>query len=72
VSSLEFAYLAAPQSAQSLVMSLRFGSVGLSSLFSSGYVSIYQRINRNFTMTNLEVFKKKPNSLSLNRFSFLV
>jgi dipeptide/tripeptide permease len=58
VASLEFAYLAAPQSAQSLVMSLHFSSTGLSSFLGSGYVNIYESIYRNFTITNLEVLKK--------------
>jgi dipeptide/tripeptide permease len=40
VASLEFAYLAAPQSAQSLIMSLRFCSAGLSSFFGSGIVGL--------------------------------
>ncbi|CAF1563409.1 unnamed protein product [Rotaria magnacalcarata] len=40
VASLEFAYLAAPQSAQSLIMSLRFCSAGLSSFFGLGIVSV--------------------------------
>ncbi len=40
VASLEFAYLAAPQSAQSLIMSLRFCSAGLSSFFGSGMVGL--------------------------------
>jgi dipeptide/tripeptide permease len=40
VASLEFAYLAAPQSAQSLIMSLRFCSAGLSSFFGSGIVAL--------------------------------
>jgi dipeptide/tripeptide permease len=40
VASLEFAYLAAPRSAQSLVMSLRFCSAGLSSFFGSGIVGL--------------------------------
>lgn len=40
VASLEFAYLAAPRSAQSLIMSLRFCSAGLSSLFGSGIVTL--------------------------------
>lgn len=40
VASLEFAYLAAPQSAQSLIMSLRFCSAGISSFFGSGIVGL--------------------------------
>lgn len=55
VASLEFAYLAAPQSAQSLVMSLRFTSTGVSSFLASGYVSIYKSIHPGFGMTNNEV-----------------
>ena len=55
IASMEFAYLAAPQSAQSLVMSLRFTSAGLSSFLSSGYISIYKSIYQNFTMGNTEV-----------------
>ncbi|CAF3415129.1 unnamed protein product [Rotaria sp. Silwood1] len=54
VASFEFAYLAAPQSAQSLVMSLRFCSVGLSSFLGSAYISIYESAYENFTVTNLE------------------
>ncbi|CAF2586135.1 unnamed protein product [Rotaria sp. Silwood2] len=54
VASLEFAYLAAPQSAQSLVMSLRFCSVGLSSFLGSAYINIYENVYENFTVTNLE------------------
>ncbi|CAF3827932.1 unnamed protein product [Rotaria magnacalcarata] len=54
VASLEFAYLAAPQSAQSLVMSLRFCSAGISSFLGSGYIKIYENIYENFTVTNLE------------------
>ena len=40
VASLEFAYLAAPRSAQSLIMSLRFCSAGLSSFFGTGLVAL--------------------------------
>ncbi|UJR33175.1 hypothetical protein I4U23_020631 [Adineta vaga] len=54
IASLEFAYLTAPQSAQSLVMSLRFCSVGLSSFLASGYINIYERFNANFSVTNSE------------------
>ncbi|CAF0976439.1 unnamed protein product [Rotaria sp. Silwood1] len=41
IASLEFAYLAAPQSAQSLLMSLQFCSLGLSSFIGKAYLSIY-------------------------------
>jgi dipeptide/tripeptide permease len=58
ITSLEFAYLAAPQSAQSLVMSLRFCSTGLSSFLGSAYLGVYESINKNFTMANNEVLKK--------------
>ncbi|CAF1073120.1 unnamed protein product [Adineta ricciae] len=54
VASLEFAYLTAPQSAQSFVMSLRFCSVGLSSFLASGYMNIYDGLNANFSITNSE------------------
>lgn len=55
VASLEFAYLTAPQSAQSFVMSLRFCSLGLSSFLGSGYINIYNRVYNNFSVTNSEV-----------------
>ncbi|CAF1286967.1 unnamed protein product [Adineta ricciae] len=54
IASLEFAYLTAPQSAQSFVMSLRFCSVGLSSFLASGYMNIYDGLNANFSITNSE------------------
>lgn len=38
VASFEFAYFAAPRSAQSLIMSLRFCSLGLSSFIGDAYV----------------------------------
>ncbi|UJR14010.1 hypothetical protein I4U23_001009 [Adineta vaga] len=52
VASLEFAYLAAPQSAQSLIMSLRFCSAGLSSFFGSGIVGLLSIENGNHTTEN--------------------
>lgn len=55
VASLEFAYLAAPQSAQSLIMSLRFCSAGLASFIGSAYVGIFVRIKENLTLDNTEV-----------------
>ena len=55
VASLEFAYLAVPQSAQSLVMSFRFCSAGFASFLDFGYISVYENVNKNFTLTNLEV-----------------
>ncbi|CAF3686742.1 unnamed protein product [Rotaria sp. Silwood1] len=52
VASLEFAYLAAPQSAQSLIMSLRFCAAGLSSLFGSGIVGLMSIAIGNQTSEN--------------------
>lgn len=43
VASYEFAYMAAPRSAQSLIMSLRFCSLGLSSFLGEAYVSIFSK-----------------------------
>ncbi|CAF2495975.1 unnamed protein product [Rotaria sp. Silwood2] len=40
VASFEFAYMAAPRSAQSLIMSLRFCSLGLSSFIGDAYVKV--------------------------------
>ncbi|CAF1244094.1 unnamed protein product [Rotaria sordida] len=54
VASLEFAYMAAPQSAQSLIMSLRFCSAGISSFFGSAYVGIFVKIKENLTFDNSE------------------
>ena len=55
VASLEFAYLAAPRSAQSLIMSLRFCSAGLSSFVGSAYVGIFVNVKQNFAFDNLQV-----------------
>jgi dipeptide/tripeptide permease len=55
VASLEFAYLTAPHSAQSLVMSLRFCSAGLSSFLGSAYINIYERFYEDFAVANSEV-----------------
>ncbi|CAF1520930.1 unnamed protein product [Didymodactylos carnosus] len=41
IASLEFAYLTAPRSAKSLIMSLRFCSHGISSFLSSGYLNLF-------------------------------
>jgi dipeptide/tripeptide permease len=46
VASLEFAYLSAPPSAQSLIMSLRFCSAGLSSFFGSIYVGVLLAVEK--------------------------
>jgi len=48
VASLEFAYLAAPRSAQSLLMSLQFCSLGISSFISEAYLSIYSSTSTSF------------------------
>ncbi len=41
VASYEFAYLAAPRSGQSLFMSLRFCSLGISSFISTVYMYVF-------------------------------
>jgi hypothetical protein len=41
VASYEFAYFAAPRSAQSLFMSLRFVSLGISSFIGSGFIAAF-------------------------------
>jgi hypothetical protein len=52
VASLEFAYLAAPRSGQSLFMSLQFCSLGFSSFIGNGYYSIYSTTNNfNFSVS---------------------
>ncbi|CAF3941314.1 unnamed protein product [Rotaria sordida] len=53
-SSLEFAYSASSQAAQSLVMRLRFCSIGLTSFLDSVYINIYESVYENFTEANLE------------------
>jgi peptide/histidine transporter 3/4 len=48
VASFEFAYLAAPESAQSLIMSLRFCSLGLTSFIGEAYVKIFTESDEKF------------------------
>lgn len=48
VASLEFAYLAAPRSANSLLMSLQFSSVGISSFLGKAYLSFYSTTANSF------------------------
>ena len=43
VASYEFAYFAAPRSAQSLYMSLRFCSIGVSSFIGAVYIAFFPR-----------------------------
>ncbi len=59
VASLEFAYLAAPRSAQSLIMSLRFCSAGLSSFVGSAYIGIFVNVKQDLTFDNSEVQTKQ-------------
>ncbi|CAF1137149.1 unnamed protein product [Rotaria sordida] len=60
VASLEFAYLAAPQSAQSLLMSLQFCSLGLSSFIGKAYLSMYSTTSNGLDFS----------CLSLNQWTF--
>ena len=55
VASLEFAYLAAPSSAQSLIMSLRFCSAGIAAFLGAIYIGIFISVKENLTFDNLEV-----------------
>lgn len=41
VASSEFAYFAAPRSAQSLFMSLRFAAAGIASFIGTGYRNVF-------------------------------
>ncbi|CAF1932517.1 unnamed protein product [Rotaria magnacalcarata] len=63
VASLEFAYLATPRSAQSLIMSLRFCSAGLSSFFGSAYVGIFVQAQENLTFDNTECKARNESEL---------
>lgn len=55
VASLEFAYLAAPQSAHSLIMSLRFCSAGIAAFIASIYVTVFAEAQQNFIVNNEQV-----------------
>lgn len=55
VASLEFAYSAAPPSARSFIMSLRFFSAGISAFIGVLYVGIFLAIKENLTLENNEV-----------------
>jgi hypothetical protein len=41
LASFEYAYFAAPRSAQTLFMSLRFCSLGVSSFIATGYLTVF-------------------------------
>jgi hypothetical protein len=45
VASFEYAYFAAPRSAQTLFMSLRFCSLGISSFIATGYFTIFSKLS---------------------------
>ena len=72
VASLEFAYLAAPQSAQSLIMSLRFGSAGLSALIGSIYIAVFAKAKKNVIFKNEQVQEEFFIESLLNVFVLLV
>ncbi|CAM2697840.1 unnamed protein product [Rotaria socialis] len=65
VASFEFAYLAAPRSAQSFIMSLRFCSLGLSSFISDAYVKL-------MTVTLKKFDFDCPNSKQILYFYFYI
>lgn len=54
VASLEFAYSAAPPSARSFIMSLRFFSAGISAFIGVLYIGIFLSFKENFTLKNRE------------------
>ncbi len=62
IASYEFAYLAAPRSGQSLFMSLRFCSLGISSFISTGYMYVFPTTS---FVLNFSVSIKSNNFLSL-------
>ncbi len=47
VASFEYAYYAAPRSAQTLFMSIRFCSLGISSFIATGYMVAFSTTNSN-------------------------
>ncbi|CAF0713867.1 unnamed protein product [Adineta steineri] len=57
VASLEYAYLAAPRSAQSLLMSLQFCLLGFSSFLAKAYFSIYSTTTSKFDFSCLDLNK---------------
>ena len=68
VASLEFAYLAAPQSAHSLIMSLRFCSAGISAFIASIYVTVFDELQENFIFNNDQVNDPFRIEISCNIF----
>lgn len=48
VASCEYAYFAAPRSAQSLFMSLHFCAVGVGSFLGAAYMAFFSRIRSNY------------------------
>ncbi len=48
IASCEYAYFAAPRSAQSLFMSLHFCSIGIASFIGAAYMAIFSSVASNF------------------------
>ncbi len=51
LASFEYAYFAAPRSAQTLFMSLRFCSVGIASFIGAAYIAVFPEISWRSTST---------------------
>jgi hypothetical protein len=64
VASFEFAYLAAPRSAQALIMSLRFFSLGFSSFIGDIYMILFTSKNEKFEFSVSILF----NETMFNRY----
>jgi hypothetical protein len=69
VASFEFAYFAAPRSAQTLFMSLRFCAIGVSSFIGTGYIAAFKTKS---TSLDFSVSIEFTNSIFVILFILLV